>query len=74
MGDLSNFDLLKTWVSDKCILPLVREITSENAEELTEEGIPFLLLFYHPDDKSSIEMYKAEVSKQLIQEKGIVGG
>ncbi|KAK2560542.1 Endoplasmic reticulum resident protein 44 [Acropora cervicornis] len=68
MGDLSNFDLLKTWVSDKCI-PLVREITFENAEELTEEGIPFLLLFYHPDDKSSIELYKAEVSKQLIQEK-----
>mgnify|MGYP000138011876 FL=1 len=72
MGDLSNFDLLKTWVSDKCI-PLVREITFENAEELTEEGIPFLLLFYHPDDKSSIELYKAEVSKQLIQEKGTVG-
>lgn len=71
MGDLSNFDLLKTWVSDKCI-PLVREITFENAEELTEEGIPFLLLFYHPDDKSSIEMYKAEVSKQLIQEKGSI--
>lgn len=73
MGDLSNFDLLKTWVSDKCI-PLVREITFENAEELTEEGLPFLLLFYHPDDKSSIELYKAEVSKQVIQEKGTVEG
>ena len=69
MGDLSNYDLLKIWVSDKCI-PLVREITFENAEELTEEGLPFLLLFYHPDDKASIELFKAEVSKQLIQEKG----
>lgn len=36
------------------------------------QKIPFLLLFYHPDDKSSIELYKAEVSKQLIQEKGSI--
>ena len=71
MGDLSNFDLLKRWVSYKCIL-LVREITFENAEEITEEGIPFLLLFYHPDDKSSIEWYKVVVSKLLKREKGTV--
>ena len=69
MGDLGNFDLLKIWVSDKCI-PLVREITFENAEELTEEGLPFLLLFHHPDDSASIELFKSEVGKQLIQEKG----
>ena len=72
MGDLSNFDLLKTWVSDKCI-PLVREITFENAEELTEEGLPFLLLFHHPEDTGSIELFKSEVAKQLIQEKGKTG-
>ena len=69
MGDLNNFDLMKRWISDKCI-PLVREITFENAEELTEEGLPFLLLFYHPDDKASIDLYKSEVGKQLMQEKG----
>lgn len=72
MGDLVNFDLLKTWVSDKCI-PLVREITFENAEELTEEGLPFLLLFHHPEDTASIELFKSEVAKQLIQEKGNTG-
>ncbi|XP_015761302.1 PREDICTED: endoplasmic reticulum resident protein 44-like [Acropora digitifera] len=71
MGDLSNFDLLRTWVSDKCI-PLVREITFENAEEITEEEIPFLLLFYHPDNKSSIELYKVVVSKLLKREKGSI--
>ncbi|KAL9957695.1 hypothetical protein ACROYT_G034623 [Oculina patagonica] len=71
MGDLSNFELLKTWVSDKCI-PLVREITFENAEELTEEGLPFLLLFHHPEDTASIELFKSEVAKQLIQEKGSI--
>lgn len=72
MGDLANLELLKIWVSDKCI-PLVREITFENAEELTEEGIPFLLLFHHPDDSASVEVFKTEVAKQLIQEKGKSG-
>lgn len=67
----TNNDLFKTWVSDKCI-PLVREITFENAEELTEEGLPFLLLFYHPEDTASIEIFKSEVAKQFIQEKGSV--
>lgn len=69
MGDLTNFNLLKIWVSDKCI-PLVREITFENAEELTEEGVPFLLLFHHPDDQASVGLFKSEVSKQLIMERG----
>ena len=73
MGDVKNYDLLKAWLSDKCI-PLVREITFENAEELTEEGIPFLLLFHHPDDKESPDLYKKEVATQLAQQKGTAHG
>ena len=69
MGDLRNYELMKSWISDKCI-PLVREITFENAEELTEEGIPFLLLFHHPDDKQSVDLFKTEVARELVQEKG----
>ena len=69
MGPHDNQEVMKTWVSDKCI-PLVREITFENAEELTEEGRPFLLLFHHPDDHGSVELFKSEVSKQLVHEKG----
>lgn len=34
-GGLQSYDELSTWATDKCI-PLVREITFENAEELTE--------------------------------------
>ncbi|KIH50995.1 hypothetical protein ANCDUO_18922, partial [Ancylostoma duodenale] len=34
-GSMQDFNLLKQWLTDKCI-PLVREITFENAEELTE--------------------------------------
>lgn len=67
-GSLTNFEELNTWVQEKCI-PLVREITFENAEELTEEGLPFLILFYHPDDTESIKKYKEVVKRELESEK-----
>lgn len=50
------------------ILPR-REITFENAEELTEEGMPFMILFYHPNNTTPIKDYKAMVEAELIQEK-----
>ncbi|XP_005183980.1 endoplasmic reticulum resident protein 44-like isoform X1 [Musca domestica] len=67
-GSLKNFDELKIWIQEKCV-PLVREITFENAEELTEEGLPFLILFHHPDDTNSIKDYKAIIEQQLMDEK-----
>lgn len=48
---------------------LHREITFENAEELTEEGLPFLILFHASDDTESIKNYKAIVESQLLSEK-----
>lgn len=70
-GDLTSFDTLKTWASDKCV-PLVREITFENAEELTEEGIPFLLLFHHPNDKTSPATYKNVISTHFLNKRGTI--
>lgn len=67
-GSLQNFDELKIWVQEKCV-PLVREITFENAEELTEEGLPFLILFHHPTDHNSIKDYKSIIERQLLDEK-----
>ena len=67
-GSLSNFDELNIWAQEKC-LPIVREITFENAEELTEEGLPFLILFHHPDDPESIKMYKDVVQAMLLDQK-----
>lgn len=46
-----------------------REITFENAEELTEEGLPFLILFHASNDTESIKSYKFIVESQLISEK-----
>lgn len=67
-GNINSFDELNIWVQEKCV-PLVREITFENAEELTEEGLPFLILFYNPDNLDVIKDYKTIVESQLISEK-----
>ena len=68
---LKSYDELSTWATAKCI-PLVREITFENAEELTEEGLPFVIMFHHPDDKKSVELYTSVVNQELLSESGNV--
>ncbi|VDP11633.1 unnamed protein product [Heligmosomoides polygyrus] len=60
-----------SWLTDKCI-PIVREITFENAEELTEEGIPFLILFRHPDDKESEKVFTEAVIRELADQKASI--
>jgi len=67
-GSTSDYDALNIWATDNC-LPLVREITFENAEEITEEGLPFLLFFYNPEDIESVKLFKDIVSMHLLQEK-----
>lgn len=67
-GSLNNFDELHIWISEKCV-PLVREITFENAEELTEEGLPFLILFHAPGDTDSIKRFNEIVQTDLLSEK-----
>lgn len=39
-------------------------------QELTEEGIPFLILFHIKEDAESLEKFQHEVARQLISEKG----
>ena len=63
-----SYDELNIWASDKCT-PLVREITFENAEELTEEGLPFLILFYAPGDDDAIKRYNDIVQRELLGDK-----
>jgi endoplasmic reticulum resident protein 44 len=67
-GSYTNIEEMNKWVLSKCV-PLVREITFENAEELTEEGLPFLILFFRPGDTETIKDYKAVVENELITEK-----
>ncbi|KAJ8971822.1 hypothetical protein NQ317_002939 [Molorchus minor] len=63
-GSVNNFDELHIWVSEKCV-PLVREITFENAEELTEEGLPFLILFHDTEDRESIKRFNEVVKNEV---------
>lgn len=67
-GKLSGIDELSTWALQKCV-PLVREITFDNAEELTEEGLPFLIMFHDTADTDSVKDYKLIVETQLMSEK-----
>ncbi|XP_059617993.1 endoplasmic reticulum resident protein 44 [Phlebotomus argentipes] len=67
-GKMGSFDEMNIWVQEKCV-PLVREITFENAEELTEEGLPFLILFHATDDTDIIKDFKTIVETQLLSEK-----
>ena len=67
-GNLNSYDEVNIWMTERCV-PLVREITFQNAEELTEEGLPFLILFHKPDDLESIKKFNDVVQRELISEK-----
>jgi endoplasmic reticulum resident protein 44 len=56
IGNLADYEYLKKWLTDKCI-PLVREVTFENVEELTEEGLPFLIFFRDPAKKEEDKFF-----------------
>jgi endoplasmic reticulum resident protein 44 len=62
-GSATNQPQLSTWVKENCV-PLVREITFENGEELTEEGLPFVILFHDPEDQQSVKLFTEKVAEQ----------
>ncbi|VDN56706.1 unnamed protein product [Dracunculus medinensis] len=68
---LTNLQYLKDWLGDKCI-PLVREITFENAEELTEEGLPFLILFRIVGDMNNEKIFNDAVIRELYDQKNSI--
>lgn len=63
MGDISNYDLTYNWVHEHCV-PLVREITFQNGEELTEEGLPFVILFHKMEDSKSLQDYTKVIENE----------
>jgi len=38
-------------------------------KELTEEGLPFVILFHHPDDTNTPDMLRKQVANELMNEK-----
>ncbi|KAI6175860.1 Thioredoxin domain-containing protein [Aphelenchoides bicaudatus] len=67
-GNFADYDFLKQWLTDKCI-PLVREVTFENVEELTEEGLPFLIFFRDPVNKDGDKFFTELVMRELHDQK-----
>lgn len=72
--------LCVTWAEDK-IVPTWKIARAEwrglmilieyfSIQELTEEGLPFLILFHMKEDTESLEIFQNEVARQLISEKG----
>lgn len=70
-GSIKDMTQLAEWSKRQCI-PIVREITFKNAEELTEERLPFVILFYDQKDKSYIELFKRVIESELQAETNIV--
>ena len=67
-GQLNNEELFYLWSNEKCV-PLIREITFENAEELTDEGLPFLILFHHENDQQIVSLFDKSVGRELLHQK-----
>ncbi|KAH8280859.1 hypothetical protein KR054_001722, partial [Drosophila jambulina] len=65
----SHFDLI-SWMHQKCV-PLVRDLTFANAEEITEEGRPLLLAFYNKNDMNPVKEFKTVIHNELADEKRI---
>lgn len=68
---IAHFQHLVNWSSENCV-PLIREITFENAEGLTEEGNPFLILFRTIGDTKSEESFKKAVTNELLDLKNSI--
>lgn len=70
---------MERFVAITCKNPVIVEVTSDSHlvssvfvfQELTEEGLPFLILFHINDDTESLEKFQQEVARQLITEKGL---
>lgn len=70
-GDVTAFPNLMQWLNKRCI-PMVREITFENGEELTEEGLPFLILFYDPDQPEIKQTFQHKVEEELMDQRDTI--
>ncbi|XP_017119558.1 endoplasmic reticulum resident protein 44 [Drosophila elegans] len=69
-GNITSSRDLSGWIHKKCV-PLVRKINFANAEELSEEGLPFVLLFYNKHDMGPVQEFKAAIQRQLADEERV---
>jgi len=68
-GQISNQEIFKKWTDENCV-PLVREINFNNAEEITEEGLPLMIMFHKKEDTKSLETFQQAAQRWLFSQKG----
>jgi len=68
-GQLSNQEIFKKWADENCV-PLVRQIDFNNAEEITEEGLPLMILFHKQEDTKATETFTQAAQRWLFSQKG----
>ncbi|CAH8600596.1 unnamed protein product [Heterobilharzia americana] len=70
---LKNADLtaVHNWVKKQCT-NLVRELTFANAEEITEERLPLMLLFYHPKNKTIVSRFVEFARNHLTEHQSTI--
>jgi len=66
-GSMTGFSEMLSWIQKKCE-PIVRELTFDNAEEISEEGRPFVLLFYKAGDVKSLQEFEKVIEAELMDE------
>ncbi|KAJ1354866.1 hypothetical protein KIN20_011939 [Parelaphostrongylus tenuis] len=67
-GDLDDYMALKQWMAVEC-LSLVKEVTFENVDSITEEGRPLLVYFRDPEKNKEDQMFIDVVIRELLEER-----
>ncbi|EDV93382.1 endoplasmic reticulum resident protein 44 [Drosophila grimshawi] len=67
LGNLSNYTNVLRWCQQNCY-PAVRELTFENAEAITEEGKPLVILFHKKEDIAAPKAFAKVVNEELQAE------
>ncbi|XP_060645287.1 endoplasmic reticulum resident protein 44 [Drosophila nasuta] len=66
-GSMSGFSEMYKWIHDKC-KPIFRELTFDNAEEISEEGRPWVILFHQQSDVKSGHELEKVIQMELMDE------
>ncbi|KAH8311552.1 hypothetical protein KR044_006887, partial [Drosophila immigrans] len=66
-GSMSSFSEMLNWIQKKC-QPIVRDLTLDNAEEISEDGRPMVILFHHKSDMKSGHQFEKVIEKELMDE------
>ncbi|PIO61651.1 hypothetical protein TELCIR_16820, partial [Teladorsagia circumcincta] len=69
---VNKYPTMKVFVNGELIQKEYSEVTFENVEELTEEGLPFLLFFRDSKRKDQDKMFTEQVIRELADQRASI--